>query len=226
MQTSHQQAADTTFEDKDWESSESEGDDDEFQDEEDDNDASDQDDIEAMVLAAFGGGDLTLAAHLIPILFKEKYSKSVSEIARKVGPWRFAVTSAAPGAGNSGAGERARNTGGASGSQPSSGGRKRPRTSSSGSFTRNRSDNNAEDNEGSEESAGGGGGGGGGDGGEGISQVDDLTCLLKLACPFHKLNPDKYGIQHGQDVEPGENSKKQGYRVCAGPGFRTIQRLK
>jgi hypothetical protein len=46
--------------------------------------------------------------------------------------------------------------------------------------------------------------------------------LPRLACPFHKLNPAKYGIHHAQD----QHSKKVDYRTCAGPGFKSIQRLK
>jgi hypothetical protein len=44
---------------------------------------------------------------------------------------------------------------------------------------------------------------------------------LLLACPFHKSDSIKYGV-HGNSG-PGKKSK---YRACAGPGFRSIQRLK
>ena len=207
-----------TAEDKDWESSDSEDDDDDSQDDDDDNNASDQDDIEASVLAAFGGKDLALAAYLIPILYREKYSRSVSEIARKVGPWWFAVNNAARATGSPG------DVGNGSGSsRPLSGSRKRQRMSGSSNFNQDQNDSNCEDND---ESEGSGGGGDDGPGNRGSSQRgDDPVPLLRLACPFHKLNPDKYGVQHGQ-AEPADNSKKQIYRSCAGPGFRTIQRLK
>jgi hypothetical protein len=42
----------------------------------------------------------------------------------------------------------------------------------------------------------------------------------KLACPFFKMNPSKYCVQHNQD---GQVDDKQ-YRICAaGPGFKNIQ---
>ncbi|KAK3370971.1 hypothetical protein B0T24DRAFT_512290, partial [Lasiosphaeria ovina] len=43
-----------------------------------------------------------------------------------------------------------------------------------------------------------------------------------LACPFHKRDPVKYGIQHGNSG----NGKKHRYRACMGPGFKSVQRLK
>jgi hypothetical protein len=44
----------------------------------------------------------------------------------------------------------------------------------------------------------------------------------RLACLFFKMNPSKYRVQYNQD---GKVDDKQ-YRVCAGPGFRTISLLK
>ncbi|KAK0613942.1 hypothetical protein B0T14DRAFT_386515, partial [Immersiella caudata] len=43
-----------------------------------------------------------------------------------------------------------------------------------------------------------------------------------LACPFHKCDSTKYGIQHGNSG----SGKKHRYRACTGPGFKSIQRLK
>jgi hypothetical protein len=46
-----------------------------------------------------------------------------------------------------------------------------------------------------------------------------IAPLQTFACPFFKMNPLKYSIQQGQ-----ANDKQ--YRVCAGPGWKTIQLLK
>jgi len=46
--------------------------------------------------------------------------------------------------------------------------------------------------------------------------------IQKLACPFFKMNPSKYSVQLSLE---GQVNDKQ-YRICAGPGFKTIQLLK
>lgn len=42
-----------------------------------------------------------------------------------------------------------------------------------------------------------------------------------LACPFHKYDPVRYGVNPAD-----KTTKKHHYRACAGPGFKSIQRLK
>jgi len=51
----------------------------------------------------------------------------------------------------------------------------------------------------------------------------DLTPVppFSLACPFYKLNPAKYSVQ-----QPIRDKNDTNYRSCAGPGFKSIQRLK
>jgi len=43
--------------------------------------------------------------------------------------------------------------------------------------------------------------------------------LQRFACPFFKMNPSKYCIQKGA-------ADDRQYRICAGPGFKSIQLLK
>ncbi|KAH0545448.1 hypothetical protein FGG08_000449 [Glutinoglossum americanum] len=47
---------------------------------------------------------------------------------------------------------------------------------------------------------------------------DTGTDALKLACPFHKRNPQKYGIDH--------LTGSATYRACSGPGWDTVARMK
>jgi hypothetical protein len=50
------------------------------------------------------------------------------------------------------------------------------------------------------------------------TQQDTSGEVLKLACPFHKHNPQKYGINH--------STGSTTYRTCAGPGWDTVGRMK
>jgi hypothetical protein len=40
----------------------------------------------------------------------------------------------------------------------------------------------------------------------------------KLACPFHKHSPQKYGVKH--------STGSTTYRACASPGWDTVGRMK
>ncbi len=76
----------------------SEGADDETDDDDDDDDDwSGQDDLEAIVLNAFGG-DLTLAARLIPVIHKSLHSELCETVIQKVNPWRDSLKKCSPGA--------------------------------------------------------------------------------------------------------------------------------
>ncbi|KAK1760077.1 hypothetical protein QBC47DRAFT_349 [Echria macrotheca] len=55
---------------------------------------------------------------------------------------------------------------------------------------------------------------------EGLDEVKNDSKML--ACPFPHRDPEKYGVQQG----PGAGGRKDRYRACAGPGFKSIQTLK
>lgn len=63
----------------------------------------------------------------------------------------------------------------------------------------------------------------GGNDSNNFSQEASESAPHLLACPFHKLDSIKYGI-HSAYTSSGGNTRD--YRTCAGPGFKTIQRLK
>ena len=173
--------------------------------EEDDADdwSGDNDSLDATVIAAVEG-DLRLAAFLIPLLHRDLRSAART----KVESWQYTAAGADSSVG-----------GGAFGSPTSSEqspnrSRKRRRQSNSGG-NRGAGDDGDDD--------------GDGDDGEhpdnvsGLPGTLDEHLVLYLACPFHKQNPAKYSIQHGPLLH---GHKKDFYRSCAGPGFRSIQRLK
>jgi hypothetical protein len=175
--------------------------------EEDDDDWSGQDaNLEIVVLEALGG-DLVLAANLIPILHKSFYSEFSANITKKVGPWRYDVTKCSPGTEGASSEPISSNT-----RSNESNPRKRQRRPGHLSHNRDADEEDEED-----------------DDDENARNPKDLGgspdtggVLLRLACPFHKLDPTKYCIQH----EAVEGSKKADYRSCEGPGFKSIQRLK
>lgn len=219
----------------------------EEEEEEDDNDWSGQNgNLERAVIEAVNG-DMPLAAYLIPILHRD-YSLAVKN---KVESWQFGNTGSGTSGGgaqnlrergNSDAsrGEKSSYTNsppGGSGANGNGNSRKR----------RRRSDSDGGGREGREFGGGaggggrgsddwGGGGGGGGDGGGDDGDEDEKNIDTgsgpgvagneesqpMLACPFHKRDPEKYGIQQTNSA----NGKKHKYRACTGPGFKSIQRLK
>ncbi|CCC14535.1 hypothetical protein SMACR_09435 [Sordaria macrospora] len=219
----------------------------EEEEEEDDNDWSGQNgNLERAVIEAVNG-DMPLAAYLIPILHRD-YSLAVKN---KVESWQFGNTGSGTSGGgaqnlrergNSDAsrGEKSSYTNsppGGSGANGNGNSRKRRRRSDS--------DGGGREGRGFGGGAGGGGrgsddwGGGGGRGGDGGGDDGDEDeknidtgsgpgvagneeSQPMLACPFHKRDPEKYGIQQTNSA----NGKKHKYRACTGPGFKSIQRLK
>jgi hypothetical protein len=170
----------------------------------DDNEWSGQNgNLESAVIAAVDG-DLALAAHLIPLLHRD-FNLSLKS---KVESWQYAA------AGNNGDNTSPEGSGGRTSypetSPDQSPGipRKRRRTSSDGGRKGiggwdDEDDEDEDDNKGT--------------GPHGDSELHRL-----LACPFHKRDSVKYGIQHGNSGQ----GKKHRYRACTGPGFKSIQRLK
>lgn len=185
----------------------------------DDDDWSGTDSLDAAVIAAVDG-DLSLAAFLIPLLHRDLRNA----VRNKVESWQNSSTTIrAP---SSAAGTTLTRDGVVSGvvsgatsgnSVVGSGSCEAQDHESNRSRKRRRRRSGSEDREdGDDEQEG--------NGGSAIPRpemLDELPMPL-LACPFHKLNPARYGIQH--NVTAG--SRKDGYRACAGPGFKSIQRLK
>jgi hypothetical protein len=176
--------------------------------EEDDDDWSGQDDnLEIVVLEALGG-DLVLAANLIPILHKSFYSEFSANITQKVGPWRHDVTKCSPGTEGTNSEQISSTNSRSNESNP----RKRQRRP--GPVNRNRdADEEDEEDEDDDNNR---------DPKDLSGSPDTEGVLLRLACPFHKRDATKYCIQH----DAVEGSKKTEYRTCEGPGFKSIQRLK
>ncbi|KAI1861501.1 hypothetical protein JX265_009468 [Neoarthrinium moseri] len=171
-----------------------------------------EDDIEPMVLAAVGN-DLKLAAYLIPIIYQEMSADASRRINRKVGHWQSMVASHGgqfpPQSDALGNGAPAQTNSGSFNQQSRGNPLKRARRSSSSDCGK---DVDEEDGDGDEKEDGDGDRQGDGPPGKSAQ-------LPRLACPFHKLNPQKYAIQH-------EVQESQHYKSCSGPGFKSIQRLK
>ena len=177
------------------------------EDEEDNEWSGENGNLESLVVAAVDG-DLALAAFLIPLLHKDLNLAVKS----KVESWQCTTSH-----GNSDSpGGKSEKSNPSRGQESGSGGsRKRRRRSSSTGGRR--------------EDIGGGWEGEDGEDDEDNQGVDstpagppDSTSALLLACPFHKHDPVKYGIQHTNPA----NGKRHKYRACVGPGFKSIQRLK
>jgi len=178
----------------------------------DDNDWSGQNNnLEGLVLGALQG-DRQFAAQLIPILHKYFYPEPAKGVTQKVSPWRYDVIKGSPGTGPSS--EQTSASSGHNRESTSSRKRQRPLMIQSNEPTGSQDDENDHSE---------------GDGNrrpKGANeplQIDGVLELLRLACPFNKWKPNKYGIQH----EVVDSSQKTDYyRSCAGPGFKSIQRLK
>jgi len=182
-------------------------DDDEVDSEDDDEWSGENDEMDATIIAAVNG-DLALAAVLIPFLHRDLRSAVQS----KVENWQY----------HAAAGENVSTTGnssaGGNGSNSSQG------ESPSGNKKRRRSDSRPrgrKDEEDDDEDNGGDDGGIDGDGHDLPGSPNQALPLL--ACPFYKRDPQKYNIQH---ITSRGQAKKTDYRSCAGPGFKSIQRLK
>jgi len=184
---------------------ESDGDEDQ---EEDDDWSGDNDTLDATVMAAVDG-DYPLAAFLIPLLYRNLHRDPQSAARTKVESWQY---TAASGTESSAGGDHFASS--SSPDPPARNSRKRRRQSVSGG-DRDPGDDEDEDGDGDD--------GQNPDNSNGRPEAPDGQPVLYLACPFHKLNPSKYATQYGH-LSPGR--KKDYYRSCAGPGFKSIQRLK
>jgi hypothetical protein len=195
--------------------SESEAEDDEDNSEDDDegdedNDWSGQDSyLEAIILRAVGD-DLPLAAHLIPILHRSLRLEVAINATEKLGSWRYGVIKSTPGDRESGNQISANYT-----SESTINPRKRQRREGSTNQNRKLEDFEEEDDDDDDDP-------------REFNGIDEdmgpegQPPLPRLACLFHKHDPAKYSIQHGNV----EGSKKAEYRTCEGPGFKSMQRLK
>ncbi|KAG4427622.1 hypothetical protein IFR05_016896, partial [Cadophora sp. M221] len=163
--------------------------------------------LEAIVLDAFGE-DLDMAAYMIPILHRACYSGISATARQKVGPWRQGLNQYSPGVDEASNGKTHEST--AQNSSSNSTSHKRQRRY--GSPGRSRELNETEEN--------------GDDDDEDDSQTPraqeysggehSLRPVRRLACPFNKKDPVKYRIQNLDN----------NFRTCQGPGFKNIQRLK
>jgi hypothetical protein len=190
-------------------------DDDEEEEDDDENDWSGQDDnLEARLVEALRH-DLPLAAYLIPHLYRVLRSEVSAKITGTVGPWCHDVTKCAPDKGTSSgktpSSSRAANTSNVSNSDA----RKRSRGLDSMSHDHEPDDEDEDDEDEDDDKR---------DPKRSKNHRDSggPAPNPRLACPFYKFDPSKYGVQH----EAVENGKKTDYRVCAGPGFKSITRLK
>ena len=196
--------------------SDSEAEDDEDDEDDDDeggedNDWSGQDsNLEAVILKAVGD-DLALAAHLIPIVHRSLRSEFVINATEKLSSWRYGVIKSAHGSGAAGEQTSACYTTDATNNP-----RKRQRRQGSSKSQSTKVDDFDEEEEDDDDNPQDSKGLGDDTGTEGQQP------LPRLACLFHKRDPGKYSIQHG-DVEV---PRKAEYRACEGPGFKSIQRLK
>jgi len=189
--------------------------DNEEEEDDDENDWSGQDDnLEARLVEALGH-DLPLAAYLIPLLYKVFRSEVSAKITRTVGPWCRDVTKCAPDRGTSSgktpSSDAAANTSNTSNNDA----RKRSRGFDSLGHNHEPDDEDEDEEDEDDDKR---------DPKRSKNRPDSggPAPNPRLACPFYKLDPAKYSVQH----ETIETGKKTDYRVCAGPGFRSITRLK
>jgi hypothetical protein len=178
---------------------------------EDDDDSDDEwscqvDNLQAIVLEALGG-DLEVATHLILVLHKTIYTEFMANIAQKFGSRRNGLPKSTP--------PRAEETTSnktTSSNEQNNDSRTNPRKRQRRphSVKQNREADEDED-DGDEDNQ------------DGKSLGENHGCgstvpLPRLAGLFHRLNPAKYGIQHGKV----QNAEKTNYQSCAGPGFKSI----
>ncbi len=181
--------------------------DDETETDNDDNDWSGQNgNLESVVIAAVDG-DLALAAHLIPLLHRD-LSLSIKS---KVESWQCTAAGQNNDGSPSGSGDKTSSYIETSPDQSPLISRKRRRTNSDGRGRKGIEGWDGDDEEDEDEN-------------KGLEPppVSAGEPQRMLACPFHKRNSVKYGIQHGNSG----SGKKHKYRACMGPGFKSIQRLK
>ncbi|KAM7208151.1 POZ-, AT hook-, and zinc finger-containing protein 1 [Naviculisporaceae sp. PSN 640] len=175
-------------------------------DREDDNEWSGQNgNLESLLIEAVEG-DLALAAYLVPVVHHEFQLALKS----KVESWQCTTT----GHGSTDSSPRGKHPKG------------EPSRDQDGGNSRKRRRRSSPDGGGREGPSGGDGDEGDDDedrdGDLGQTPPDGADPTPTLACPFHKRDPVKYGIQPGNSA----GTKKHKYRGCIGPGYRSIQRLK
>ncbi|KAK3343495.1 hypothetical protein B0T25DRAFT_554469 [Lasiosphaeria hispida] len=172
----------------------------------DDNEWSGQNgNLESVVIAAVEG-DLGLAAHLIPLLHRD-FSLALKS---KVESWQFTTTAHGSTSDGSPGGSGAKSSYAETLPDQSPGmSRKRRRTGSDERARKAVGGWDGEDEDEEEEM-------------KDPSPPGSGEPQQLLACPFHKRDSVKYGIQHGNSG----SGKKHKYRACTGPGFKSIQRLK
>lgn len=174
---------------------------------EDDNEWSGQDgNIESLVFSAVGS-DYSLAAFLIPLLHRD-FNLALKS---KVEKWRR-TTAARDG--SDGSDEAKSSPTETSSGQDKTSPRKRRRTNSDNDNIEGNDGWDEGEDEDREDD-------GGGKMGPPAGPAGDPD--LMLACPFHKRDPVKYGVNGGSG---SAKRSKYTYRPCAGPGFKSIQRLK
>ena len=179
---------------------------------EDDNEWSGENgNLESLVISAVGL-DYSLAAHLIPLIHRD-FNMALKS---KVESWRCATSHGAgdPSASANTSPAQASGTQ-ASGMQASGNARKRRRANSNGDVREDKAGWNEDEDDDQKEQDNFG------NMGPPSTPVGPRDLPL-LACPFHKKDPIKYSMH--RDVAMG--GKKQKYRPCTGPGFKSIQRLK
>lgn len=156
--------------------------------------------------------DHELAAHLIIQLYSMFYPGSSKTISRKISSWRERIRTCPTDSGTMSTEKGPASSSNASSSTSKPNAQKRNRLSAS-------TDSNTGEDDGDDED----------DTDENrrkrlkeTSQDREIVLpVQRLACPFFKMNPLKYCAQLNQQ---GHNDKQ--YRICAGPGFRTLQNLK
>lgn len=184
--------------------SDSESYDDENEDQDDDWSGEDGN-LEATVIAAVDG-DLDLAAFLIPLI----HNNFNSTIRRKIESWRqYGAASSSADSSGSGAHNGSAST---SSNQSPTNSRKRQRLGSNGIGGENHGNEEEEEEDEDRDM----------NPKNREAEPQDLnSSSLMLACPFNKLDSTKYS-QHNTSGQ----GKRTDYRTCAGPGFKSIQRLK
>ncbi|CZR54039.1 uncharacterized protein PAC_03922 [Phialocephala subalpina] len=158
---------------------------------------------EALVIQAVGG-DLDLAARLIPQLHAMWYQ----ERSAVLGPWQSGFTQHGPGAGNGHVGSAAMHifSAGNSGSNKSGNGDSNEQQDNQDhGQDEQQQDGNDDDRSGGPKKRA-----------RSISNEQQ-----HFACHFHKKDPEKYNAFHSS-----EQGGKAPYRTCAGPGFTSIRRLR
>lgn len=160
------------------------------------------DNIELAVIAAFGE-DLDLAVSIIQRLRKDR----IDESTRKIHTWQYTT----PASQESSPAEDNNEHSEAQQCQSTNNSRNKRRRLEADDQGRNREEDSEEEEEGDPSDIRGH-----------PQHPNDGIQRLRLACPFFKLNPDKYSQQNTNS----ESNKKHPSRACSGPGFKDIPKLR